>query len=60
MGFFGKLASIALNIVETPIAIVKDVVTLGGVLEDKDKPYTQQKLEELGNRYDKLKESLDS
>lgn len=27
-------------VIETPIAIVADVVTLGGVLTDKDEPYT--------------------
>lgn len=27
-------------VVETPVAIVADTVTLGGSLTDKDKPYT--------------------
>lgn len=27
-------------VVETPIAVVADVVTLGGVMTDKKKPYT--------------------
>ena len=27
-------------VVETPIAIVADVVTMGGALTDKDEPYT--------------------
>lgn len=27
-------------VVETPIAVVADVVTMGGVLTDKDEPYT--------------------
>ena len=27
-------------VVETPIAVVADVVTMGGVLSDKDEPYT--------------------
>ncbi len=27
-------------VIETPIAIVADVVTLGGAITDKDEPYT--------------------
>jgi len=58
MGLFGKLLSIALDIVETPIAIVKDVATLGGTLTDETKPHTQQKLEELGDDYEDFKDEL--
>lgn len=31
-------------VVETPIAIVADVVTMGGALTDKDEPYTASAL----------------
>ncbi len=27
-------------VIETPLAVVADVVTLGGSITDKDKPYT--------------------
>lgn len=27
-------------VIETPLAVVADVVTLGGALTDKDEPYT--------------------
>lgn len=44
----GKLAKAAVGIViETPVAVVADVVTLGGVLTDKDKPYTAKALEKV-------------
>ena len=33
-------------VVETPIAVVADVVTLGGVLPAKDKPYTATSVEQ--------------
>ena len=40
-GFIGDLAKAAVGVViETPIAIVADVVTMGGALTDKDEPYT--------------------
>jgi hypothetical protein len=45
---FEKLAKAAIGIVvETPVAIVADVVTLGGVLSDKDKPYTATAVEKV-------------
>ena len=34
-------------VVETPIAVVADVITLGGSLTDKDKPYTAEALEKV-------------
>lgn len=44
----GKLAKAAVGVViETPIAVVADVVTLGGSLTDQDKPYTAKALEKV-------------
>ena len=37
---FESLAKAALGVVTVPVAVVADVVTLGGALTDKDKPYT--------------------
>lgn len=34
-------------VVKTPIAVVADVITLGGTLSDQDKPYTAEVLEEV-------------
>jgi hypothetical protein len=40
-GMLGDLAKAAVGVVvETPIAIAADVLTLGGSLTDKDEPYT--------------------
>ncbi len=45
---FGNLLKAAVGVVvETPIAIVADVVTLGGSLTDKDKPYTAEAVEKV-------------
>lgn len=46
MGLFGNIFKVAIDLVETPIALVKDVVTMGGVLEDRGS-YTVEKLQEL-------------
>lgn len=39
-GMFESLVKAAAAVVTVPVAIVADVVTLGGALTDKDKPYT--------------------
>ena len=39
-GLIESLAKAAIGVVTVPVALVADVVTLGGALTDKDKPYT--------------------
>lgn len=47
-GMLGDLAKATVGLViETPIAVVADVVTMGGVLTDKDQPYTATALEKV-------------
>ena len=49
---FGSLFKAVIGVVvETPVAIVKDVATLGGALTDEDQPYTAQALEKVSSRY---------
>jgi hypothetical protein len=59
MSFFGGLIKMGLDIIATPVAVVKDIATLGGTLTDKDKPYTQKKLEDIGDDFEEMKDSLD-
>ena len=50
---FGSLFKAVVGVVvETPVAIVKDVATLGGALTDEEKPYTAQALEKVGKNLD--------
>lgn len=49
---FGDLLKAAAAIVTVPVGVVADVVTLGGAMTDKDKPYTA---EALGDMMDNLK-----
>jgi hypothetical protein len=58
-GFINKLVKTGLDLVETPIAVVKDIATMGGSLTDQDEPYTIQKLKEAGEDYDAAKAELD-
>jgi hypothetical protein len=58
MGILGKLISVTLDVVEVPLAVVKDVATMGGALTDESKPYTAQKIDEIGDDYKMLKKQL--
>ena len=46
-GMFESLAKAAVAVVTVPVAVVADVVTMGGVLADKDKPYTAEAVEDF-------------
>jgi hypothetical protein len=47
MGLFGKLVGLGVNIVTTPVAIVKDVVSLGGSIDNNGKSHTLEHLEKI-------------
>jgi hypothetical protein len=47
MGLFSALVKVTIDTVTLPVAIIKDVVTLGGVATDQRKPYTVQKLDKI-------------
>jgi hypothetical protein len=46
-GMFESLAKAAVAVVTVPVAVVADVVTMGGVLTDKDNPYTAEAVEDF-------------
>lgn len=49
-GMLESLAKAAAVVVTAPAGVIADAVTLGGVLTDRDKPYTAQALEDaMGN-----------
>jgi hypothetical protein len=39
-GMLESLTKAALGVVTVPVALIADVVTLGGACTDKDRPYT--------------------
>lgn len=61
INMFGMLESLTKAVVgaviETPIAVVADVVTLGGSLTDKDEPYTATS---VGKVMDNLSDATES
>lgn len=46
-GMLESLAKAATAVVTVPVAVVADVVTLGGSLTDKRKPYTAEAVEDF-------------
>lgn len=53
-GMLESLAKAATAVVTVPVAVVADVVTLGGSLTDKKEPYTA---EAVGDLVDNLKDA---
>ncbi len=58
MGFFGNITKLAMDIAVTPIAIIKDVVTLGGELSDNGGTYTGKKIQDIENDFEESKNAL--
>lgn len=46
-GILESLAKAAVSVVEIPVAIAADVVTMGGAMTDQEKPYTAQAVSNL-------------
>ena len=53
-GILESLAKATLSVVTVPIAVVADVVTLGGALTDKNRSYTA---DAVGDLVDNLKDA---
>lgn len=55
---FNRLFRIATDVVTTPVAIVADVVTLGGLTNERDEPYTVTKARRIGSDTAKIVDKL--
>jgi hypothetical protein len=47
MKLFGQVVRTAVNVITLPVAIIKDISTLGGIATEQPEPYTVQKLKQL-------------
>jgi len=47
MKLFGQLVRTVVNTALLPVAVAKDVVTLGGIGRDQPEPYTVQQLKTI-------------
>lgn len=54
MGFFNAITKLAVDVVQAPVALVKDTVTLGGVATDRRKSYTRELLEQIRDDADEF------
>jgi len=59
MGFLKKVAKTAFDAVTIPIAVAADLVTFGGINVDKDTPYTVDKLKQLADDWEEIRDALD-
>jgi hypothetical protein len=59
MSFLKKLTKTAIDIATTPLAVASDIATLGGLLTDQDDPYTVQKLRQLKEDAEEVRDALD-
>jgi hypothetical protein len=58
MGLFGSILSTVINTASLPVAVVKDVLTLGGAITETDEPYTVMKAKEIDEDLDDLKREI--
>ncbi len=58
MGLLKTLTKLSLDIATTPVALVKDLVTFGGINVDKADPYTKDKLDQIAEDWEVLRELL--
>ena len=49
MSLFGKIVRLGVNIVTAPIAVVHDVVSLGGAIDNNGKSHTLEHLEKIAD-----------
>ena len=47
MSLFAAIVRTVVNVATLPLAVVKDALTLGGVVVDEPKSYTEQKLDQI-------------
>jgi hypothetical protein len=59
VSIFGKLLKTGLDVITTPIDVVKDVATLGGTLTGEPQTYIGKKLERLGDDLEEIRDEAD-
>lgn len=58
MGLFGALAGVVIDVVKTPVAVVRDFVPGGGGLADFEDSKTVDKLKDLGDDLGDVEEEI--
>ena len=58
MGLFGSILKTGFDIVTAPIAVVKDIATMGGALTDKNETYLGEKLRQIDEDIEQVSEDI--
>jgi hypothetical protein len=58
MSIFGKILKTGIDLATTPIAVVKDIATLGGAITDEPSAIVR-KVRQLGNDVEEIKEEAE-
>ena len=59
MGLFKKLIKTTLHTVTSPIEVVKDAATLGGLLTDQDESYSSQRVKKISDDINEINDEID-
>jgi hypothetical protein len=59
VGLLESLLKTAIHVATTPVEIVKDVATLGGVLVDEDEPFSVQRAKKLKRDLEEVSDGVD-
>jgi hypothetical protein len=59
MSLFGDLLRTTIHVVTIPVDVVKDMATLGGVLNDQSEPSTVTKIKKIGQDIEDLEDDVD-
>jgi hypothetical protein len=59
MGLFGKLLGTAIDVVTSPIEVVKDAATLGGLCTGEDETYISKRLRRLAKDADEVRDGIE-
>lgn len=58
MGILGNIIGTVIDTASLPVAVIKDVATLGGVLTDRKATYTSSKVSDIKEDLEDLDEKL--
>lgn len=59
MGLFGSLLKTAIHVATSPVEVIKDAATMGGLLTDQDESYTVQRAKKLARDLRELDDEVD-
>lgn len=59
MSLFGSILKTGLDLITTPIEVVKDVATMGGAANGQDESYIERRLQKLARDIEDIEEDVE-